>query len=160
MVTLTLTPAEILHGALCGSMRQVQNLRDNRANKYGCRPEDGWTVAITGALGELAVAKYLGRYWEGLGALGDFGAADVLGVNVRATTDPRNALILRAADADDRPFVLASGSGRAWTLHGWILGRDGKIAEFERDPHGRGAAYFVPQTRLSDIATLPAFLAP
>lgn len=156
--SVVLTPSEMLHAAQCGAYRHVQNIRNNRPEHYGCKPEDGFKIQIAGALGEVAVAKFLGRYWVGMAALGDFKAADVLGVNVRAISNPAKGLILRPWEKDDMPFVLTLGIGPTWTLCGWILAREGKAQEFRRDPDGRGEMFIVPQARLEDMATLASFL--
>ncbi len=140
-------------------MRVVQNIKKGRRDKYGAETQSVWHTHINGALGEVAVAKYLGRYWDGMGALGDLHAADVGGgVQVRWTGKPNGDLILHPSDADDKPFVLVTGDAPRFTLHGWILGRDGKLETYWRDPAGGRAAFFVPQNKLVPIAELAAWL--
>jgi hypothetical protein len=112
---------------------------------------------VAGACGELAVAKWTGRYWTG----GRQGAGDVDGIEVRTRrADPRDEgaeLILQPYDEErrpDTPFVLVVGDGREFRIVGWTTPRRARALERAggaqvRDPGGRGRpALFVPQLAL------------
>lgn len=155
---ITLAPSEVLQGALGGAMRYVQNLRKQRRDKHGAEHESGWDTHINGALGEVAVAKWLGRYWDGMGALGDLHAGDVRGVQVRWRSKAWYDLILHVDDEDDLPFVLVTGDAPKFRLHGWLLGHEGKRPCFWADPAGGRPAFFVPKADLRPMAALLAHL--
>lgn len=156
--TVKLVPAEILHAAHCGAMRYVQNIKLGRPPTYGSERESPWHTHINGALGEVAVAKFLGRYWDGMGALGDLGALDVRDVQVRWRAKDWYDLLLHPEDGDDLPFVLVTGAAPSYRLHGWIIGRDGKQDRYWSDPAGGRPAFFVPQADLREMATLSDWL--
>jgi len=155
MTTVTLNPAEMIHGALCGVLRQVQNLKHNRHDKYGAEEMDPWALHINGALAELAVAKYLGLPWTGMGALGDHSLADVDdSTEARWVTNAHYSLLLHPDDNDERVYVLVTGRAPSLALRGWKLGRDGKNQKYWADPKGGRPCYFVPQTELEPMTTL------
>lgn len=157
-VVITLTPSELIHAATAGVHRQVQNLKLGRRDRYGAGPDDAWRIHIGGASAECAVAKFLGVYWDGMGALGDLHALDVRGVQVRWAMKPTHRLIVHEADADALPFVLVTGDGFQMTLQGWIQGAGAKRPQFVDDPVGGRPAFFVPQDELLAIETLKHWL--
>lgn len=127
-------------------MRTVQNRKENRKQRYGCEPQ-GWTEAVEGACGEMALAKLLGVFWSG--AVGNLDAADVGHLQVRTTALPKGSLILHPTDADDEIFILMIGTAPAFQAVGWCFGREGKQQRFWHDPTGKGRwAFFVPQRLL------------
>lgn len=102
-----------------------------------------------GALGELAVAKYLGDYWGGtvntFHRLADVGN----NIEVRATTNNRQSLIFRDRDSLESFFFLVIQiSEETYKIAGFIQGKDAKKEEFYGSPNERPPAYFVPQSRL------------
>ena len=103
-----------------------------------------------GACGEIAFAKYLGRFF--VPSVNTFHSVpDVANAEVRTTDNENGCLIVRDNDADERAFVLAVVIENTVKLVGWTYGRDAKLAEFVRDPHGNRPAWFVPQDRLKAI---------
>lgn len=103
-----------------------------------------------GAVGELAFAKYREIPWDE--SVDTYhGTPDVGGVEVRATTYEDGHLVIRDNDADDRIFVLVTGSAPEVEIRGWIRGADAKRDEFLRDPHGYRQAWFVPQDALGRL---------
>lgn len=142
---IVLTPAEMLVAAQVGIQRQVQNLKHNVQAAYGARREHDWQLNIEGALGEMALAKYLGIYWDGKGEMRE---PDVGNVDVRTTPKPNNRLILHPKDPDDRVFYLLTGYNGQYVVRGSILGKDGKKQEYWTDPKTGRPAYFVPQEAL------------
>jgi hypothetical protein len=150
---VTLTPSEYYQAAHSGLLHRVQNIRTQRhAPRYG-EPRDAWGVSITGAIGEAAVAKYLGVWW--LGNVGRIGGRDVAHIEVRSTSHPSGALILHDQDPDDVAFVLVRGDRYEYELPGWLLARDGKRREWWRDPQAGRPAYFVPAEHLHPMRELP-----
>jgi hypothetical protein len=160
--TVRLTPSELRFAADVGVARQIQNMIKGRRDRDGAECDDPNTIHIGGARAECAVAKYFGRYWIAAGALGDFTACDVDGIQVRwtrATHAPH--LRIRKTDADDAPFVLVTGDACVYTLHGWMFGRDAKDPTYwgDRGYVGRPCQYFVPVSDLSAVDALADWLA-
>ena len=64
MSTIKLTPSQILQGANAGCLRQVQNLQKSRTPRYGADNKNDWQLHVEGCLGEIAVASFLGIFWD------------------------------------------------------------------------------------------------
>jgi hypothetical protein len=146
LVFVELTPVEMEIAAFVAAKRQVENLTKCRIDAYGAPKDSGWSLHIEGAAGEMAVAKWSGRYWNG--NLGDLGADDVGRLQVRTRSRHDYELIIHPSDRDDRAFVLVTGLAPNFVLRGWIWGREAKREEWWRDPAGDRPAYFVPQSAL------------
>lgn len=155
-ITIALTWGEVLQAAQVGVMRQVQNLKAGTQDRHGASLDRGWQLHIEGAIGELAVAKYRDRFWSG--ALGNWKADDVGRWQVRSRNRPPGQevgdLTVHPSDPDDRPFVFVTGWPPAYTLHGFIMGRDAKKDEWWRDPAKGRPAFFVPTSALRDLSEL------
>lgn len=155
MIELTL--AEVIQAALAGVMRRVQNMKRGTRDRFGQPTTDYWSIDIEGCCGELAVAKYLGRFWSG--AIGDISADDVGVVQVRTTGRESGRLILHPEDKDDRVFILVVGNAPRFDIRGWIIAQHGKRDEFWSDPGTGRPAFFVPQSALKPIEELDAPIA-
>ena len=128
-------------------MRHIENLKKKRGDRYGANKQgNGWQIDIVGALGEMALAKALGFYWEGKGRLS---APDVGPLQVRTCSDNRHHLLLHPGDDDDRRFYLVVAKTPHFEIAGWILGRDGKRDEFWQERVQGRPAYFVPPSALN-----------
>lgn len=146
MNEVALTLPELLLGASAGAMRQVENIKLGRKAAFGAGHDNDWQLNIEGVLGEMALAKYLNRYWSGKGT---FRAPDVDQVDVRTTAHPKGHLLIHKEDPDDRRFYLLRGACGSYEVCGWILGRDAKQDRFWGDKFKTGRpAYWVPQTEL------------
>jgi hypothetical protein len=136
-----------------GITRQISNLMKGRPDAFGCAPNVGWQVHIEGCCGELAVAKYLNRYWSG--NFEQLKADDVGDYQVRTADDHNKRLILHDTDPDDRIFILITGLAPHYIIQGWVMAKEGKKSEFWSDPSRQGRpAYFVPRDCLNPIADL------
>jgi hypothetical protein len=154
MIEVELTYWEMLVAAQIGVSRQLESLNRKLRTRNGTDPEDGFKVHIQGAMGEVAAAKGLGVYWPA--SCNSFKNPDLPpNIQVRLRTKAEYDLILRDGDADDEIFVLITGSPPTFSLKGWCLGKEGKKDKWKKDPNGRGAAYWVPQTSLRPISELP-----
>ena len=149
---ISLTPYEMMTAAQVGVMRQVQNLKNGRQDAYGATTFKGWQMHIEGAMGECAVAKALGLYWNG--SIGNLSAADVGCIEVRTRSRHSYDLILHDRDNDDAFFILVTGANGRYKLRGYIRGHRGKDRKYWSDPAGGRPAYFVPQKELCDMDTL------
>lgn len=152
-IAISLTWHEVLLAASVGTMRQVQNLKNDRKDKYGADPDNAWTPHIEGACGELAVAKYLGVFWNG--ALGNLGADDVGNFQVRRRTRMDWDLLIQPDDDDNDAFIAIVGKLPKLYICGWMMARDAKRQEWWADKSGKNRpAFFVPQSALRDISEL------
>ena len=144
MTRVTLTPDELAEADRVAHARQSENLALDRPDAYGAAKEGGINLHISGARGEKAVAKMLGRPWTG--NLGDLKAADVGDIQVRTTTHRRGSLILHPKDDDEDQFYLVIDLSPHFDVVGSIRGRDGKEQRYWRDPTGKCRhAFLVPQ---------------
>jgi len=147
MKEIGLTTTEIMQGALVGVMRQVQNIRDRRQDKYGASNSKGWQLHIEGALGEMALAKFLDLYWGGVGT---FRGSDVgKSQQVRTRSRHNYELMLHPDDDDEQTYWLLTGTNGTYRVHGWLRGADGKKDHYWKDPAGGRPAFFVPQSDLN-----------
>lgn len=137
-----------MHAALVGVHRQLDNIAARRQGRNGEKGEHDWQLHIEGAMGEAVIAKWLNLYWSG--SVGDLGSADVGKYQVRTTSYANGSLILHPWDLDDAIYFLVVGKNGAYSVPGFVRGRDGKRKEFWRDPTNSGrAAYFVPRSALT-----------
>lgn len=154
MIRVHLTEAETRFAMNVGVARLGADLYANLGGRYG-KNEDladrRCEIDIVGALGEMAVAKALDKFWAG--ALGNFKAADVGRVQVRATARLNGSLLLHSPDTDEAAFVLVVGLPPDLWIPGWILARAGKNSKWVRKDTGR-PAFFVPQAALRPLTEL------
>lgn len=149
MIEVQLTWPEVLVGATIGVQRQLEALMQGRPDRHGFDGENGWTVHIEGACGELAVARVIDRYWAAtVNTFKDGGDIDRK-VQVRTRSKHHYELLIRPDDGDDDVFVLVTGRAPMYRVVGWILGRDAKQAAFLQEYGNRPKAYFVPHAALS-----------
>jgi hypothetical protein len=148
MLDVVLAPHEVRHATLVGVGR------DLTAKRQGRRPlipgSNTFLGHITGALGELTVAKALGIYWDPNIGGNDHGAGDVGRFEVRATTRTPAGLVIRERDRDAAAFVLVTGTPPRLCIRGWCFARDAKRPEYARD-----GEYFVPAALLDPWDTRP-----
>ncbi len=152
---IKLTWYEVRYASMVGLWRQVAAWEENRKERFGAYEDaqNRWISHLEGACAEMAFAKLAGIYWDA--SVNTFSAPDVglIQVRLRAARDPR--LIIRDKDDDHEAFVLMTGVAPSFVAQGWIMGAEGKKAEWRSDPGGRGApAYFVPATALRSIYNL------
>jgi len=146
-----LEPHELLMGAEVAIRRRVASLERGLQDRYGYNGDHTWEQEITSSLAELAVAKALGRYWDG--SVNTFKRGDVSRLQVRFTLHAEGRLIIRAEDADQDVFVLVIGLGpREFHVAGWIRGRDGRKPQWLTRPDpGRLHCWAVPQDALRPV---------
>ena len=151
-IPIDLTPAECSTSAIGATMRNVEAQRLGLRDAHGFTG-DGLTAHIDGALAEVAVAKWLGVFWDA--AVGRIGGDDVGKLGVRSTRHWNGRLRLHHTDRDDRAFVLVVNQSPRFLLAGWMYAGYGKREEWWADPSGDGRwAFFVPQRFLAPMAML------
>ena len=132
-----------------GRLRNLANIKYQRKDSTNQTRYD-WHNHLEGACGELAVAKALGRYWDG--SVDTFKKPDVCGFQVRTALSHKN-LIIRPIDSGEDNFVLVTGNSPVYEIHGWIKGSEGKQDQFWRTDV-RSPAWFVPIKYLNPFETL------
>lgn len=143
---------EITAAAQVAVLRNVEALRQGKRSKRG--KDAQWERHVLGALGECAFCKATGRYWSG--SVNSYQEESDVGktLQVRTRSSHSYDLIIRSEDKDEDVFVLVTGGPAEFTVHGWLLGKDGKKSKFLNNHGGYGAAYFVPQDRLRSAKDL------
>lgn len=143
-----LTPHELFMAANVGLRRQVSSLVAGRQDRHGLNPDDGWRVHIEGACGELAVAKFLGKYWDG--SVDTFRSLpDLDNVEIRTRSKHYYELLIRTDDDPDKVYILVTGTAPNYRVRGWMKGRDAQRDEWLQNHGGREAAWFVPPEHLN-----------
>lgn len=151
-ILVKLDPHEMAAAAYVGVRRHLGAVTKGLQEKHGC--DGSWDHHILGAMGELALAKWLGVYWAG--TVDVFKRVpDVAGVEVR--TRPRHDydLIIRDDDDEERVYVLVTGRGPEFRLRGWVKGLESRDLRWRKDHGGREDAWFVPQDALHPMDELP-----
>jgi hypothetical protein len=145
---VTLAQHELDMAAGVGLRRQLAALRDRRQDRHGLDPEDGWRVHIEGACGELAVAKFLGRYWDGsvdtFRSIPDLGRAEI-----RTRSKHNYELLIRKDDDDSKVYIHVTGRAPDFWVRGWLRGLDAQREEWWHNHGNREWAWFVPTTALN-----------
>lgn len=160
---VTLVGYELFAGAYNGVRRRLRTIlwRDGKDNGRkqewpggGNGFEPGYfNESIEGALGEMAVAKYLNCYWDS--SVDTWKEPDLAGlIQVRTRTQHHWDLIVRHKDADHEVYVLATGRAPSYILRGWIRGADAKQPQYLKNHGSYHPAFFVPQKDLQPMATL------
>lgn len=126
--------------------------RHYESMKRGMKPqlERDSEVDVLGALGEVAVAKGLNRYWQAeVNAKGRNGG-DVGHIEVRTSSNPNHNLIVRNGDPEHKIYCLTlANTDKLFYIVGWIRGKDAKM-EYYRKVLPSGSHYVVPVEDLKD----------
>lgn len=153
MATVTLNPWEFKACVDVANQRMaISNEKNlNHASTYQRTHLERMEQEITGACGEMAVCKALGKFWTP--SVNTFHTvADITPeIEVRATRHMNGCLIVRDNDPSDRYYFLVVGEPPTVEVVGYMLGEKAKHPTFMRDPHNQRPAYFVPQKMLTRI---------
>ena len=136
------------------SMNELYKHTRGVGHHWSVKKADESANYILGAVGEYAVAKYLGKFYDG--NVGNLEAVDVGGeYEVKTTPVPTGHLIIKPEAKEAKPFVLAVVEDMTVRLPGWMKGTDIKQEQYKRaDQYGR-VLYWVPQSDLHPMSTLP-----
>ena len=133
-------------GAQAATRRQLDALTHgyNLTKNVNNKESEALWWHVLGALGEIAVAKGLGLFWNG--ASGTFKDAD-LGTEIQVRTSQfYRGLRIRPNDKDGHFYiaVLADGYPFNYELLGWMKGEDAKQDRWYKPADGRGGeSWFV-----------------
>ena len=163
--SVKLSEREMLLAASSGVQREVECLRKlesgkNVVSEYektfnSVGPGGLWQNHIEGAMGEFAVAKFLGLY---PGAITEKDTTDV-GDHYEVRTRPLKyqELFVKKKDKPDKYYILVQGSYGDYTLMGWITGFEvfARPEWFHNNSGKLSYNYWVPDEFLNSIETLP-----
>ena len=115
---------------------------------------------VTGVLGEIAAARFLGIEFEP--NINQFKKPDVANLQIRSTRYPNGKLIIRKRDPIDDPYVLVIiPDNETAVMAGWIDGKDAMTEENWHDKDkikqvlGPGeAAWVIFQNQLKPMTEL------
>ena len=149
-IKVSLNWREIFSAAEIGISRHIESEKKGLKNKHGLNSYDGWRVNIEGAIGELAYAKAMNKFWPM--SVNTFKSIpDVDQEEIRTRSEDYYDLLVRDDDPDDRIYVLVTGKIPNFIVRGWMLGRDAKQTKWKKNYANRPPAYFVPQAFLHDL---------
>lgn len=143
-VDVELTWGEVHIAGTVGLMRAEYALRHQLQDNNGDTGTFGVENHFLGCLGEIAVAKHLGKYWAP--NIGVLGAPDVGDLYVRTCSKVSHCLILHWPDPDDKVFINALVERESLPivrLRGWLYANDGKQWQYWQAGLPR-PAFFVP----------------
>ncbi len=142
-----LSPEELSSAAHKGVMRHIWAIKGKSREHDEFR---AWSYKIEQACAEQAAKRATHRYFIGLVGSHDDSTKEVLHVRHFPTHD--GELVLDGElDGDESMFLFVTGVAPKYQVHGWILGKDGKLEAYKR-PDGK---YLVPRDKLHDVRELP-----
>jgi len=159
---------EIRQACEKGLERWYNASKAGRSREKG-RFDLGIETHVSGAIGELAISKFLDVPYEPSTEAPDTDIGDIQKYQVKAITIRHHSLIIRQHDNPNFPFVLIfldllqpKNVTPYCELLGWINGKEARQSKFLKDPANKNGiqryAYFVPQNALHPISTLPNLL--
>ena len=164
MQSIILSHRELLVGATLGLQRQLEcqqssksgaSSNSNYENKYNAVGLGLWNNSIEGALGEFALAKFLGLYPSGITC---WNATDV-GEHYEVRTRPKEfqELFLKKNDKKDKYYILLQGSFGEYNIRGWISALETFTHRewFHNNSGKTSFNYWVPHSSLHSMSTLP-----
>ena len=146
---ITLEPHELTLACLVGVLRQAYAGAAGLEHDPPVADKDGGFVRhIIGAAAELAVAKFLNRYWRaGVGAPGGMDVGDDIDVKY-SDCDKGGILVPKRQARPDTRYVRVRGEIPTFEILGWIWGEKLMKPEWLRN-FGRGDVYLAPDWALS-----------
>jgi hypothetical protein len=160
MVSVTLSYEEGLAAAVKSAHQMMLGIRKgwigrDHGGRSGRSMGERWAHALHGQLCEEAFCKAMNLFSRA--SIEGISEGDPGGVEIRGTAVPGGHLIIPEDSVRkylNTPFVLVIGDWPDFRLIGWIYARDAQRQEWWR-PHERPASYWVPQSSLNPIETLP-----
>lgn len=150
--TVRLAWYEVETCAHAGVRRRIESIRRGTKDAKGFNRTDKWDIDISGACGEMAVAKVLDKYWDV--SVNTFHKGDVGKLQVRTSRQEKPYLVVQKHNDDDDIFVLVQGQEATFKVIGWMVGRDAKQRKFLRSFGGRPAVFAVPPKNLKPLSEL------
>lgn len=137
------------------AMRQMAALRKGFQHRWG-DTQRGWVNHQLGCFGEMAVAKYLDKFWHC--TVGKIDGIDVAGYEVRYNSyGDKSFLRIYDQDKPDKKYILVTGEVPEFTLRGWLFGSEGMRPEYRDTPLNTTPGkecFWVPMEKLNPMANL------
>jgi hypothetical protein len=160
-IDFALTAREILLCEAEATLRHEHNKSKNRAGRLNGPQQDakGWQIDVAGAIGEMAVAKYLGIANLAFGYNDKYAKFDLPpNIDVKTSLGHNRRLPIFLDEDPLKLFVFVTYAHKLIRLQGWILGANGMKKQFIDNPIGRGDSYYVPKFALNEMSTLENYL--
>lgn len=152
---VTLTPQEMYVSSLVGVRRRLASTGAGKQERNGADRLDNaaaWYMNVVGAQGECAAAKALGLYWPASINAAKSEPDIPPDWQVKTLAKDHYDLIVRPNDVMAHRYILVTGDGPSFRVHGWIRGADACRDEWWKDRGGRDKpAWWVPQSHLLPI---------
>ncbi len=117
VIKITLTEDEMYLAVSVGTRRQLHSLFHAGDKPHFVPAMGEWEKAIQSCGAELAVAKHLGLYWDGVTM---FSGDDIKNIGVRWSTT--NSLYIYKKDDPESKYILVQGTGPNYLIQGWCPG--------------------------------------
>ena len=175
--SVRLSEQELLVASSTGAMRHIKKIDRKEGGNGADNVMMGWQYNCSGAIAEMAFAKWMGVYWDA--SVGTFRSRpDVMGYEIRSTYKPDWGLILRPRDLvsqvpfsqglpplsdqdikklDRKIYVLVlTYHAPRYEMLGWIKGSEAaRVMKPERLDPKRKPAWVVGRGHLSPMRDLP-----
>jgi hypothetical protein len=150
-VTVGLNWNEVRNAANAGMERFIRPIQQGNKNQYGAK--NSLDNDFAGCLAEMAVAKYLGKYWHASPAVDARKITNDVGDLLEVRCSRTGKLIIRDRDKAERMYVNVlwpewTDQGCKMTIIGGMLANDARQDKWLDAPAGRPPAHFVPQSAL------------
>lgn len=167
-VEARLTFPEIMIGATLGVMRRVAAMQGGRIQVNGGTDKGGkdWQSHIVGCLGEMAVAKFLKRFWSAtVGRIDQGDIGDDYEVRTRDADRKGPDLVMTPKDKREKsnvPYILVhvdypiEGRAPVFRLMGWFTPTEGCVDKYFQEKKTPGKSlWYVPPGDLFPMSELP-----
>lgn len=146
---------EILTAGYVGVMRNIIAIKRNLQPGNNAGINNAWTLAIEGAMGELAVASHLSCFWAW--TIGQLDRRDVGGFQVKTNMSRRlDDLIIQPNNPVGEIYIGVLSFCPDFYITGWIDWTEATRKKYSLDMRVPGRpAYFIPRADLEPMSTLP-----
>ena len=155
MISVVLTANEMYVASMVGLRRRLSSMSLGFLERNGAASAsiaEAWYYNIVGAQGEMAGAKALGVYWPASINAAKSDPDMPPDWQVRTRGKSSYDLMIRKDDIDSHKYLLVTGTGPEFLVHGWIYGKDAKQEEWYGVKGVRNnPCFWVPQSALTDI---------
>jgi hypothetical protein len=152
---VTLTKDQIAFAKYIGNLRNERAIKSGRKDTLGFKGDPLW-IHTFGAYGEYAVCIYFGVPWPAL--VDTYDKADIPpDIEVKTRSRSYYDLPITARNNPAYYYVLVTGDGSDFLIHGWYGGREFRDANWIKSHRLGSTSWFVPQDIVHDIRTLKAY---
>jgi len=159
VVDLTAQEKEIAMDEALRRHSQSKQLKQKPRQNGPAQDENGLRIDIAGAMGEMAVAKFLGLKQYVFVFNKNWGVYDLPpNLDVKTAQGHMRRLHIFLDENPSKIFVHATYKYEQLRVHGWSYGGDVMQSKFIDNPLGRGPSYFVTNDALRQMDELQAIV--